>query len=175
MGVIQNNINAAMGAVSGALVAGTHIANQNKQNELAKANLEISKADAEREKANLETKLAANDEDVLFRSLTDADLTLDEMKQINSSKDNGAGEYLSIKKDNAYQDVLEKGNDYNDRMARYRSGEQKSKPGSQRLEKAKEAFDSLRDEINARDNLKFDIELSKKKIDAINLGLGGKR
>lgn len=174
MGVIQNNINAAMGAVSGALVAGTHIANQTKQNELAKANLEISKLDTEREKANLEAKLGSVDEDLLFRGLADADLTAEETEKLSSSSDK-AGDYLALKTENAKQDTLTSAQEYTNRLEKYKSGEQKSKPSSKRLEKAKEAFDSLRDETNARNNLKFDIELTKKKIDAINLGLGGKR
>ena len=174
MGVIQNNINAAMGAVSGALVAGTHIANQNKQNELAKANLEISKADAERDKANLEAKLGSVDEDLLFRGLADTDLTAEETEKLSSSNDK-AGDYLALKTENAKQDALSSAQEFTGRLEKYKSGEQKSKPSSRRLEKAKEAFDSLRDETNARNNLKFDIELTKKKIDAINLGLGGKR
>ena len=52
MGVIQNNINAAMGAVSGALVAGAHIANQNKEI----ANQKILAKEAERSNINSELK-----------------------------------------------------------------------------------------------------------------------
>lgn len=173
MGVIQNNINAAMGALSGALVAGTHIANQNKQNELAKANLEISKLDTERDKANLETKLASTDEDLLLRGLADTDLTEEEQQKLISSRDK-AGDYLALKTENAKQDTLAAANEYSNGLINYKAGKQENKPSSIRLEKAREAFDALRDETNARNNLKFDIELTKKKIDAMNLGLGGK-
>ena len=56
MGVIQNNINAAMGALSGALVAGTHIANQNKEI----ANQKILAKEAER--SNINSELSKLDE-----------------------------------------------------------------------------------------------------------------
>lgn len=173
MGVIQNNINATMGALSGALVAGKHIANQNKQNELAKANLEISKLDTERDKANLETKLASTDEDLLLRGLADTDLTEEEQQKLISSSDK-AGDYLALKTENAKQETLAATNEYSNGLINYKAGKQENKPSSIRLEKAREAFDALRDETNARNNLKFDIELTKKKINAMNLGLGGK-
>ena len=173
MGVIQNNINAAMGALSGALVAGTHIANQNKQNELAKTNLEISKLDTERDKANLEAKLGSTDEDLLLRGMADTDLTEEEEQKLGSSSDK-AGDYLALKTENAKQDMLAAFNEYRNGIINYKAGKQENKPSSIRLEKAREAFDALRDETNARNNLKFDIELTKKKINAMNLGLGGK-
>lgn len=65
------------------------------------------------------------------------------------------------------------------RMAEYELFHtQKTKPSSKRLDKANIAMNELNDEIQARKNLKFDLEIAKKKREALSLELnqlGGKK
>ena len=113
MGVIQNNINAAMGALSGALVAGTHIANQNKeianQKILAKEaersniNSELSKLD-EKEKAlnsDIEDEMT---KDPIVEHVTDletgensAEVITDKEKYLNNKLDDSKSRYDQVK------------------------------------------------------------------------------
>lgn len=109
MGVIQNNINAAMGALSGALVAGKHIANQNKQNELAKEadrsniNSELSKLDEQEKELNssIEDEMA---EDPIVEHTLDlktgensVDIVTDKEKYLNSKLDDSKSRYDQTK------------------------------------------------------------------------------
>ena len=58
MGVIQNNINASMGAISGALVAGKHLSNQKKiANEAEKVNLNTEKKDLDAKEKKLNSEI----------------------------------------------------------------------------------------------------------------------
>jgi len=58
MGVIQNNINASMGAISGALVAGKHLSNQKKiANEAEKVNLNTEKKDLDIKEKKLNSEI----------------------------------------------------------------------------------------------------------------------
>lgn len=109
MGVIQNNINAAMGALSGALAVGKHIANQNKQNELAKEadrsniNSELSKLDEQEKELNssIEDEMA---EDPIVEHTLDlktgknsVDVVTDKEKYLNSKLDNSKSRYDQVK------------------------------------------------------------------------------
>lgn len=109
MGAIQNNINAAMGALSGALVAGKHIANQNKQNELAKEadisniNSELSKLDEQEKElnSNIEDEMA---EDPIVEHTLDpktgensVDVVTDKEKYLNSKLDDSKIRYGQVK------------------------------------------------------------------------------
>lgn len=109
MGAIQNNINAAMGALSGALVAGKHIANQNKQNELAKEadrsniNSELSKLDEQEKELNssIEDEMA---KDPIVENTLDTktgegsvEVVTDKEKYLNSKLDDSKSRYDQVK------------------------------------------------------------------------------
>lgn len=58
MGVIQNNINASMGAISGALVAGKHLSNQKKiANEAERVNINTEKRDLDAKEKKLNSEI----------------------------------------------------------------------------------------------------------------------
>ena len=109
MGVIQNNINTAMGALSGALIAGKHIANQNKQNELAKEadrsniNSELSKLDEQEKELNssIEDEMA---EDPIVEHTLDpktgknsVDVVTDKEKYLNDKLTDSKMKYDQVK------------------------------------------------------------------------------
>lgn len=131
MGVIQNNINAAMGAVSGALVAGTHIANQAEANKLAKER-EINEAEREyNENTNKEfTEYLAETGDI------------DSLDASNEQKEKDVDNYLQTKLSfsaNDARNMINAGN-------------------SEDYQKALDAFKTVQDKIQTRKLLKFNLE-----------------
>lgn len=145
-------------------------ANQEESNAIAKANLQVKAIEAEKEEKNAQDALLKNDsaitdKEVLEKgyanAITDPDKALDARYNLAKEEWDKASE------------------DYSKRMAEYELFHtQKSKPSSKRLDKANIAMDELNDEIAARANLKFDLEIAKKKREALSLELnqlGGKK
>lgn len=109
MGAIQNNINAAMGALSGALVAGKHIANQNKQNELAKEadrsniNSELSKLDEQEKELNSSIEDEMAKDPIVEHTLdpktgeSSVEVVTDKEKYLNSKLDDSKSKYDQTK------------------------------------------------------------------------------
>lgn len=86
---IQDSINATIGAVSGAVVAGKHLANQEKANELnyisQSNNLKLNISDAEREAENLHFKGLMNDHDIDYtNSENEKQLKLQELAKLKA-------------------------------------------------------------------------------------------
>ena len=173
----QRTINQGIGTI-GTLAGVKKVAEgQQKSNELneesnaiAKANLEAKALEAEQEEMNAKGALLQNDSDIYDKevsekgyanAITDPDKALD--SRYNEAK---------AKLDKASED-------YSRRMAEYELFHtQKSKPSSKRLDKANMAMNELNDEIAARKNLKFNLEIAKKKREALSLELnqvGGKK
>ena len=173
----QGTINQGIGTI-GTLAGVKKVAEgQQKSNELneesnaiAKANLQAKALEAEQEEMNAKGALLQNDSDIYDKevsekgyanAITDPDKALD--SRYNEAK---------AKLDKASED-------YNRRMAEYELFHtQKSKPSSKRLDKANMAMNELNDEIAARKNLKFNLEIAKKKREALSLELnqlGGKK
>ena len=173
----QGTINQGIGTIGALAGVKKVVEGQKKSNELnedsnaiAKANLQAKALEAEQEEMNAKGALLQNDSDIYDRevsekgyanAITDPDKALD-------SRYNEARE----KWDKASED-------YNRRMAEYELFHtQKSKPSSKRLDKANMAMNELNDEIAARKNLKFNLEIAKKKREALSLELnelGGKK
>ena len=154
MGTIQNSVNQGLGSIGAVATMGKHIANQNKE-------LAVKKIEAERDVMNAKEALLENDakymnEQELEKGL--ANMEPDADTYLESKRSEAESVYDEASKEKALRDF------------NYEMGIQKSKPSSKRLQKAMEAYESVQDEIIARKNLKFDLEVAEKKFKA----LGGK-
>lgn len=173
----QSSVNQAIGTV-GALsgmkkvAEGQQKGNESAQeaNDIAKANLQVKAIEAEKEEKNAQDALLKNDSAITDREVAEkgyANAITDPDKALDARYNAAKAEW-----DKASED-------YNKRMAEYELFHtQKSKPSSKRLDKANIAMDELNDEIAARKNLKFDLEIAKKKREALSLELnqlGGKK
>lgn len=173
----QSSVNQAIGTVGALAGMKKVVEGQQKGNELAqetnataKANLQVKALEAEKEEKNAQDALLKNDSAITDRevaekgyanAITDPDKALD--ARYNAAKE----EWDKASKD------------YEMRMSEYELHHtQKSKPSNKRLTKAIIAMDELNDERAARANLKFDLEIAKKKREALSLELnqlGGKK
>ena len=131
MGVIQNNINAAMGALSGALVAGAHIAGQSEANKLAKEK-EINAAEREYNKNT----------DKEFTEYLAETGDIDSLDASNEEKEKAVDTYLRVKLSSSANDARN--------MAEFGNSED--------YQKALAAFKTVQDKIQTRKLLKFDLE-----------------
>lgn len=152
---IQNSINQMAGAV-GTLAATTQFLGNQKKD------LEVKKIETERDVMNAQEALLENDakymnEQELEKGL--AHMEPDADKYLESKRLDAEGVYKEASDEKLMRDF------------NYEMGIQKTKPSSKRLEKAMEAYENVQDEIMARQNLKFDLEIAKKKFKA----LGGKK
>lgn len=145
-------------------------ANQEEANAIAKANLQAKALEAEKEEMNAKGALLKNDS-----AITDREVA--EKGYVNAITD--PDKALDARYGEAKAQWDEASKDYEKRMAEYELFHtQKSKPSSKRLDKANIAMNELNDEIAARANLKFDLEIAKKKREALSLELnqlGGKK
>lgn len=156
-----NQMLGALGTATGALAAGEHVKNQNKE-------LSLKKVEAEKELNIAQNELEKNNFELSTKMETDKDLTpeqRDELKNLEPGQD--LDKYLEIKSDKALSDAAEAGADFNSRLDKYNSGEQKSFPSSKRLEMMKQALQERNDEITARKTLQSNVELQKKKLEAL--------
>ena len=173
----QGTINQGIGTI-GTLAGVKKVAEgQQKSNELneesnaiAKANLQVKALEAEQEEMNAKDALLKNDSDIYDREVS-------EKGYANAITD--PDKALDSRYNEAREKWDEASEDYNRRMAEYELFHtQKSKPSSKRLDKANMAMNELNDEIAARKNLKFNLEIAKKKREALSLELnqlGGKK
>lgn len=164
----QNSINSALGAAGAAAALGKHIMNQNK--ELANQNkeLEVKKIDAEKELDIANNELEKNNFNISTKMETDMDLTEEqrkELKGLEAGKD--IDRYLEMKSDKALLDAADANHEFNSGLDRYNSGEQKEFPDSKRLEMMKQALIERNDEITARNTLKKNVEIQRKKLEAL--------
>lgn len=173
----QSSVNQAIGtvgAVAGVkkVVEGQQKGNESAQeaNDIAKANLQVKALEAEKEEKNAQDALLKNDSAIYDREV-------DEKGYANAITD--PDKALDARYNLAKEEWDKASEDYSKRMAEYELFHtQKSKPSSKRLDKANKAMDELNDERAARANLKFDLEIAKKKREALSLELnqlGGKQ
>ena len=173
MGVIQNNINAAMGALSGALVAGTHIANQNKE-------IAFKKAEAESEIHSLDSEIEKQTSKLTSDLIADKDKNKYLEEAVKNKRD-VLDVYLEGKSEKAGMDVANISGDIASQNSiiknkgiftddEVKDAENKLGTLSKELEMAQRAKDAAVDAIEARRKLKFDREATIAKFKA----LGGK-
>lgn len=159
---IQSGINQALGTVGTALTLGSHLAEQKKANEMQAKQQEIQKIEAEQNVFNAENALKANTESTMQKIVEAGDAY--------KAPDKLADETAAEHEDRMVQDYLDTNSEiaedrYQDQMAKV-----KYPAESKRVAAARIAANEAQDEINARKNLKFDLEIAKKKLKA----LGGK-
>lgn len=156
-----NQMLGALGTATGALAAGEHIKNQNKE-------LSIKKVEAEKDLNIAKNELERNNFEQSTKMETDKDLTPEQREELKGLE---AGEdidrYLEMKSDKALSDAADASSEFNSRLDKYNSGEQSSFPSSKRLEMRKKALLESNDEITARETLKANVELQMKKLEAL--------
>lgn len=161
---IQGNINGMLGTAAALATATKHVSNQNK--ELALKNVE-----AEKELGIAENELEKNNFELSTKMETDKNLTQEQRIELAGLGAQEPGKdldrYLEIKSDKALNNAVEARFDFDDRLNKYNSGEQKSFPSSKRLDKMKQAIQESNDEITARETLKKNVEIQMKKLEAL--------
>ena len=144
-----------LGTATGALAAGEHIKNQNKD-------LAIKKVEAEQEEFNTTNELKQNTTDITHQMVlegNDAGLVPKDGETPEQAETRAVDEYLEAKSEAAEEN-------YQIQMDRVKHPEK-----SKRVEMARKAADEKQDAINARRNLQFNLEIAQKKLQA----LGGKK
>lgn len=136
------------------------IAEQKESNAIASKELEANKLEAEQIAFNAKDELAKMDQDIMDKAYREGGPTnvgpVDEILIRNR-------EQASTQLDQAQKE-------FDERDMNYHLGVSKSKPSSKQLEKAQIAFREAEDAIVARKNLMFNVEIAKKRFEA----LGGK-
>lgn len=184
MGTIQNSINQAVGTIGavagirrvvkgqqeGNKLAEETNAKQDEANAIAKANLQVKAIEAEKEEKNAQDALLKNDSAIIDKEVSEkgyANAITDPDKALDARYGEAKAQWDEASKE------------YENKMAEYELFQtRKTKPSSKRLDKANTAMNELNDEIAARANLKFDLEIAKKKREALSLELnqlGGKK
>ena len=177
----QNSINNALGAVGAAVTLGKHISNQNKaieeqknatavqekNKEIGKANLELKLADQQEEVHKAEQALSANSLAVSKEMQKDLDPDVAGNSELNEDS------YLELKQKKAGELAAAEMKDFSDRKNAYLMGAQKAKPSSKNLDKANQAFMEAKQAIMARRQLQFDLEAAKKRMGITQKALEG--
>ena len=151
---IQSAINSMLGTAGTVSAITQHLDAQKKE-------ISVKKAEAEKEMFNTENELKQNTTDITHQMVlegNDAGLEPKKGETPEQAEQRAVDEYLEAKSEAAE-------NRYQEQMDKVKHPEK-----SIRVELARKAADQVQDEINARRNLKFDLDIAKKKLKA----LGGK-
>ena len=158
---IQGNINGMLGTAAALATANKHVSNQNKE-------LAVKKIDAEKELDIAKNELEKNNFELSSKIDKDTTLTAEQrnfLKSLEPGQDIDA--YLGFKSDQAMNNAVEAQTEFDSRMDKYNSGEQKTSPSSKRLDKMKQALMESNDEVTARKTLQSNVELQIKKLEAL--------
>ena len=170
-----------LGTAGAAATLGKHMKNQKES--LANQEKELAAQDKNKEigKANLELKLAEQQEEVYKaeKALSGDSLRISKEMQKDLDPDvagnTGLDEdsYLELKQKKAGDLAFAAFKDFSDRKLDYEFGIQKAKPSSKNLDKANEAFMEAQQAVMARRQLKFDLEAAKKRMSITQKALEG--
>ena len=177
----QNSINNMLGTAGAAATLGKHMKNQKeslanqekelaaqeKNKEIGKANLELKLAEQQEEVHKAEQALSANSLAVSKEMQKDLDPDVAGNSELNEDS------YLELKQKKAGDLAAAEMKDFSERKLAYEMGAQKAKPSSKRLDKANQAFMEAKDAVMARLQLKFDYESAKKKMGITQKALEG--
>lgn len=164
----QSGVNQAIGTIGA--VAGVKkvvqgqkesIAEQKESNAVANKELEANRLEAEQIAFNAKDELAKMDQDIMDKAYREGGPT----------NVGPAEEILNRNREQASAQLDEAQKEFDERDMNYHLGVSKNKPSSKRLEKAQIALREAEDAIVARKNLMFNIEITKKRFEA----LGGKK
>ena len=177
----QNSINNMLGTAGAAATLGKHIKNQNKAIEEQKNATAVQEKNKEIGKANLELKLAEQQEEAYKaeQALNANSLEVSKAMQKDLDPDvagnTGLDEdsYLEFKQKKAGELAAAEMKDFSEKKLAYEMGAQKAKPSSKNLDKANQAFMEAKDAVMARRQLKFDLEAAKKRMGITQKALEG--
>lgn len=164
----QSGVNQAIGTIGA--VAGVKKVVQGQQegnklaeesNTIANKELEANKLEAEQLAFKAEDELAKMDQDIMNKAYREG----------GPSNVGSAKEILDRNREQASAQLDEAQKEFDERDMNYHLGVSKNRPSSKRLEKAQIAFREAEDAIVARKNLMFNMEITKKRFEA----LGGKK
>ena len=167
MGEIQSSINQALGTSTGATVAAKHLSNQKAANELKKAELGVELTKEQEAVYQAGQALNANSLEVSKEMQKDLDPAV--AGNPNLTEDS----YLELKQKQAGEVAEAAMKDFSDRKLAYEMGAQKTKPSSKRLDMANKAFMEAKDAVMARRQLKYDLDMAKKRVDVTRKALEG--
>lgn len=156
-----NQVMSLLGGAAAVSTMSQSVSNQKKE-------LELKKIDAEKELDIANNELEKNNFNISTKMETDRDLTegqRKELKGLKSGKD--IDRYLEMKSDKALLDAADASSEFNSALNKYNSGELEKFPDSKRLEMMKQALIESNDEITARKTLKANVELQKKRLEAL--------
>lgn len=152
MGAIQNSVNGILGAVAGATTLGMHISNQAAQ--------------------TAETKALKEQQATQFQK--EQDLQKAELEQTIANNEATLGE-----QDNYVESELQRLPDYNDDVANMSTDDKlklleanaggavlNARKGIE-LERARAAMETVQNKLEARRQLKFDIDVARKKLEML--------
>lgn len=157
----QNSINSALGSVGAAAALGRHMKNQQEALVNQEKELEVKKVEAEQEQYNAEQALKQNTNDITHKMTLEgrADELLPKKGENISpaqAEARGVQNYLEDQSEIAedkYQEILAKAKN--------------PTKNNKRLEMARVAADEKQAEIDARENLKFNLDIATKKLNAL--------
>ena len=167
MGTIQNSFNAMLGTVAAGAAAGKHLKNQSEANELKKAELGVELRNEQEAVYQAGQALNANSLEVSKEMQKDLD------PAVAGNPDLDEDSYLELKQEQAGKVAEAAMKEFSDRKLKYEMGAQKTKPSSKRLDMANKAFMEARDAVMARRQLKYDLDMAKRKVDVTRKALEG--
>lgn len=175
MGTIQNSMNAMLGTAAAAAAAGKHISNQNKEITLKKAELGVELKNRQEAVYQAGQALHANDLEVSKEMIkdTDPEVAAAQAKAQEKGETLTEDQYLELKQKQALEEAASAEKDFNNRKLLYEWGTQKTKPSSKRLDMANKAFMERKDAVMARRQLKYDLDMAKRKVEITRQALEG--
>ena len=177
----QNSINNMLGTAGAVAGLSKHMKNQNKAIEEQKNATAVQEKNKEIGKANLELKLAEQQEEAYKaeQALNANSLAVSKEMQkdldpdVAGNPDLNEDSYLELKQKKAGDLADAAMKDFSDRKLKHEWGVQKAKPSSKRLDKANQALMEAKDAVMARRQLKFDLEAAKKRMGITQKALEG--
>lgn len=155
----QNSINSALGAAGAAAALGKHMKNQKEALVNQEKELEVKKVAAEQEQYNAEQALKQNTSDITHKMTLEGrsdELVAKEGETPAQAEARAVQDYLEDQSDiaeNKYQEILDKAKN--------------PTKNNKRLEMARVAADEAQAAIDARENLKFNLDIATKKLNVL--------
>lgn len=156
-----------LGSLAAVSTMSQSVSNQNKANELKKAELGVQLKNEQEAVYQAGQALNANSLEVSKEMVKDLDPEVAGNSELNEDT------YLELKQKQAEEVAKAAATDFSNRKLAYEMGAQKSKPSSKRLDMANKAFMEAKDAVEARRQLKYDLEMAKKKVAITRQALEG--
>lgn len=145
---IQSSVNGMLGTAAGVLTAAEHLARQNKTNENLEKSNELKQKDLDLQKTELEQTIANNE------------ATLNEQDNYVETELQRRKGYDDLQADSTTDDKLKL-------LEGYAGGDVINAKKGVELERARIAMETVQGKMEARRQLKFDIEIAKKKLEML--------